>query len=332
MLVCLVKDKRLRSFDPQVVIGTVPALPTAAIAWLCSKKFDIPFVLDLRDAWPDLLAYSKYWNRATERKSIREKFFGLGFLQALKLTTEFILKRCIQQANGIIVTSSELRKALTREPKNGDKPIICIRNVFPPVEYSAEKQKSPRDKSELRIIYAGTLGRAQNLSNALRALEIVLSAGKRAKIRFIGEGASKSALVESARQRQLPVEFFPQCNIGEMAEHYRWADTALVHLTDWEPLKRAVPSKTYELMANRIHICGVALGEVADLLDEVGGGQAVPPECPKKLAELWIKLLQNPGLLEVDMKPASWVLEQREIAAKNQFLRMLEEFERRAHD
>ena len=45
----------LKSYRPDLIFGTVPALPTSAVTWLASKKFKTPYVIDLRDAWPDLL-------------------------------------------------------------------------------------------------------------------------------------------------------------------------------------------------------------------------------------------------------------------------------------
>ena len=44
-----------KQIEPDLVIGTVPALPTAGVTWVAAKIFDRPYVIDLRDAWPCLL-------------------------------------------------------------------------------------------------------------------------------------------------------------------------------------------------------------------------------------------------------------------------------------
>jgi len=93
---------------------------------------------------------------------------------------------------------------------------------------------------------------------------------------------------------------------------YQWADTALVHLTNWEPLERAVPSKTYELMEMGIHISGVVAGEAASLIRGNHAGDVVEPESPQQLAALWIELIDNPSRLEVGDTGKNWVSTQRD--------------------
>ena len=39
---------------PDVVVATVPALPTAVTGWVLSAVRRIPLVVEMRDAWPDL--------------------------------------------------------------------------------------------------------------------------------------------------------------------------------------------------------------------------------------------------------------------------------------
>lgn len=72
----------------------------------------------------------------------------------------------------------------------------------------------------------------------------------------------------------------------EIVGFYEWADTALVHLTDWEPLDKAVSSKTYELMSVGIHISGVVKSETARIIKLFEAGDTVSPENPHELAEL----------------------------------------------
>jgi len=56
VLTFILKRRDLKGFRPDVVIGTVPALPTAVVAMVGAKSLNSPYVIDLRDAWPDLLS------------------------------------------------------------------------------------------------------------------------------------------------------------------------------------------------------------------------------------------------------------------------------------
>src|SRR5699024_5354404 len=175
-----------------------------------------------------------------------------------------------------------------------------------------EKKSVLRKPGTLNVLYAGTLGRAQNLLNVLEAFALTRDMGVDIHVRMIGAGASREALTDRIKERGLDIVIESRKPASELEEAYSWADTALVHLTDWEPLRRAVPSKTYELMSAGIHISGVLDGEGADLIQEMDAGHVVPPESPAELADLWFKLANDRKLLDVSNKGAQWVNRQKE--------------------
>ena len=315
LAVLLLKRKPLRSFSPDVVIGTVPSLPTASVAQFASRVFRVPYVIDLRDAWPELLRYSGEWNKGTGRISIRERVLNRGPLQWVLLLTERVMRFSLKNAEAVIVTSDEHKRYLHRELLA--EKVYTVRNVFP-----SETQPRMRTRGEgggknrsLRVLYAGTIGRAQHLANTLEAADIAQSQGLDVHLRFIGTGAEKAELQRMAESRGLNCRFEERRNAGSLAEAYEWADTALVHLTNWKPLERAVPSKTYELMSAGIHISAAISGEAAELIQELRAGDVVPPEDPKQLAALWIDLARNPEKLNVSPRGRNWVENERHIVA-----------------
>lgn len=164
----------------------------------------------------------------------------------------------------------------------------------------------------LNVLYAGTLGRAQKLGNALEAVKIAAERGVRVNLRLVGAGVARDELLRKITEERITAEVHGRVPAQDLRDHYDWADTALVHLTDWEPLERAIPSKTYELMASGIHITGVVGGETADLITDLGGGHVVQPEDPEALAALWVDLATNRGRLTVSEEGQKWVKEQRD--------------------
>lgn len=46
---------KIREYAPDLVIGTVPALPTSVVTMLTARIIGAPYIIDLRDAWPELL-------------------------------------------------------------------------------------------------------------------------------------------------------------------------------------------------------------------------------------------------------------------------------------
>lgn len=322
----------LKGYQPDLVIGTVPALPTAVVTWLAAQIFRIPFVIDLRDAWPDLFANSDSWNRGTGRKSMRERVLSRGVLPIVKAAVGKSLYFVLRNASGILLTSEFLERSLTQNKslwkQKSPSKTLTVRNVFPvETKFSKASQKiediNPAQRS-LNVLYAGTLGRAQNLHNAIRAASIAQDNGVEVTLRLVGAGAQKRSLVESSREHRVKVIFEARREAGDLADLYEWADTALVHLTDWEALTRAVPSKLYELMTVGIHVSGVVAGETRELIETLGAGDVVEPEDPVALAELWCRLADNRQLLKTNYTGRDWVVNTRQTEVPktlNEFLR-----------
>lgn len=317
---------------PDVIIGTIPALPTAVVSYAAAKILRIPYVIDLRDAWPDLLQESHRWNESVGSASLRQRILSKGPLQIIKVLTRFLLDKSLFEADGVMVTSSWLQAELAE--KCGDreaakKPkLATVRNVFPR-ETDFEKSSSPTPtRSGINVLYAGTIGRAQNLENALKAAKIAQELGVDVNLRIIGAGDGKRNLIARAKELGVSVTFEKQRSASEIDEVYAWADTALVHLANWEPLLRTVPSKTYELMAAKVHISGVVQGEAAELILATGAGDVVPPNEPRDLANLWKRLAEDPDALVPRDEASAWPYIERIKVAEVNILSLLESVHR----
>lgn len=233
----------------------------------------------------------------------------------------------LRNANGIIATSERLADDLQLRPelrgKAFSREIVTIRNVFPSETEISSRNSTFENTGELKILYAGTIGRAQNLKNALDAVRIARSSGAKIKLRIVGSGAEKKALQNSSMDLMGSVEFESARPADELAEYYEWADTALVHLTDWEPLVRTVPSKVYELLDSGIHISAVVQGETAQLITKLRAGHVVEPDSPEALAELWINLAGKPQMLSTSDAGRDWVKYQREVVVPETVMNLL---------
>lgn len=311
--------------QPDLVIGTVPAVPTTIAAYLCSKLLGIPYAIDLRDAWPDLLNDWTSWNVGVGKRSWRERILGLGIVPLAFKVIKLAMNYSLKSSSGIMTTSSWLvDKLYSTVIAEQNKPSVVIRNVFPTQSYVGDRtSKSVATRSnELRVLYAGTIGRAQKLENVIDSLKLAQLRGVRVKLRMVGDGASRKSLQEYAREVGVDVEFLGRIPVDKLNEHYLWSDTALVHLTNWESLKMAIPSKTFELMENRIHITAVVDGETAQIVKNTQSGDVISQNDPEALCNHWVRLLDSPRILEVSGSGSRWVEREREIESP----RKLEEF------
>ena len=304
----------VRKFKPDLVIGTVPALPTALVAAATAAHFRIPYIIDLRDAWPELLTVSDRWNSATGKPSIRQRVLRYGPLQAAVKATDVGLNVLLARADAIISTSEYLTHELAHSSHDRRR-AWTVRNVFPAETLINKELVARGDYDTLNVLYAGTLGRAQNLFNALSAAQKAKRSGVNVRLRFIGAGAAKTELIEAAERLEVDAVFENRRGAEHLADYYNWADTALVHLTDWPPLVKAVPSKTYELMEQGIHISAVVSGETAELIQSLEAGDVVAPEDPDTLAGLWVELARERDRLKVSDAGRQWVRDERTVRA-----------------
>lgn len=311
---------------PDVVIGTVPALPSAIVARLVAKYYKIPYVIDLRDAWPDLIKHTRHWNEATQAQTRKDKLLASRMGRTVLSSVAHAMVSTIKNASALIVTADTLRDNFMKRglvPRLGKEGIVTIRNVFPSKLGHAEPPRG--SGSDFRVLYAGTIGRAQNLMNALHAMNALHQDGIPVSATFIGGGAAKEGLRDFAEAHDLDVTFLRRVPAEEVGTYLNWADTALVHLSDWNPLTWTIPSKTFELMDSGKHITGVVRGEAADLISSLGAGHVAPPNNPVALAELWKELYNDRAKLQVEGATHMWVDRERTHIVPNNLLRLLEQ-------
>lgn len=316
LLMQATKRASIKNFDADLVIGTVPALPTAMVTRIVAKQLHTPYIIDLRDAWPDLLKEKGDWNSGTGKRSFREIVLTKGPFQVMTTLTEYAISQALRHADGIITTSQDLTEHLEKEDrKRGGvsvKPIRTVRNVFPPKSEFIASDKGQRRSLALNVLYAGTVGRAQKIDNAVKAVKIAQDRGYDINLRIVGDGATWHATKETIEVLGIDATIEHRVPADDLQNIYDWADTALVHLTDWEPLNRTVPSKTYELMSLGVHTTAVVQGEAARLIEELGAGVVVPPENPEALADAWAMLIDDRSKLTVTSSGREWVIAQRD--------------------
>lgn len=296
---------------PDVILCTAPPLPAAFTAYCVAKALGKPFVLDLRDSWPELTDYvvdSDGNSQGVKQliRSLARPFFDLGGRA---------FGTILKHADGVLTTSAWHADFLKQRL---ECQISVITNlVLLDLDDSKREPDMRQDSSSLNILYTGTIGRAQGLENAIEAATLAQQQGTDIRLRFVGTGAHAERLTRKSADFPY-VEFTGQVPREEIASHYEWADSLLVHLQDWEPLTRTIPSKLFEAIVSGKHVTVAGNGESAALIEQSGCGDAVPAMDPHALAQLWISLAQN----RQDISPKSdgrlWLKDQLEATTPEQ--------------
>lgn len=273
---------------PDVVVATVPGMPSIAAGVALGRTLRTPLVVEMRDAWPDLIEPSAV---------VRPGWQGLVTTAVHRGMTH------MQRGAAAIVTTTESFAEVLRARDMPDVHVIRNGAYLDEVPTLGAREA---DQGPLRILYLGTVGRSQGLSTAVRATALLRSRDVAVELRIVGPGADAEHLAHLARTLEAPVQVFGAVPRSVVFEHYAWADTLLVSLRAWGPFEWTVPSKLYELLATGRHVTGVVAGEAASIIEEARGGDVARPEDPESLADLWAGLAADRTRLHVGAAGRDW--------------------------
>ncbi|MEL7976625.1 glycosyltransferase family 4 protein [Isoptericola sp. F-RaC21] len=293
---------------PDVVVGTVPGIPSMFAAWLLARLLRARLVIEMRDAWPDLIEPSGVLDA---RRSLASRVLAGARALAHRAVT-----RLQARADAVVTTTETFAQVLL---ERGVRRVAVVRNgtSFQPLtaadaEGAADVSSPPDDGATpparpLRVVYAGTVGRAQDLQSVVCAAAQVARRGLPLDVRVVGAGARVPFLEGLAAELEAPVTFVGPVPHDEIRRYYAWADTVVVSLRDWKPLEWTVPSKLYEVMASGAYATACVAGEAAALVQRSGAGSVVPPGDVDALTELWSGWAASGDVPAADPLAAQWV-------------------------
>lgn len=276
---------------PDVVVITVPALPTVITGWVVSRLRRVPLIVEMRDAWPDLA---------------RESAVEAG---ALSLAMERLVTG-VQRSADLVVTVT--RGFATTLAGRGIRPVAVVGNG---VELDRVPVIAARDRraDELNVLYMGNHGESQGLETLIRAASLAERSTVRIRVRMVGSGTQKEALRMLNEALGAPVEMLDPVHGDDLTAQYAWADTCVVSLRpDWPSFAWTIPSKTYEVLAVGRHITGVVTGEAAEVLRDSGSADVVGAN-PHELLALWERLAVDPASTATSGRGRLWVTEHADL-------------------
>ncbi|MGW9551998.1 glycosyltransferase family 4 protein [Citricoccus zhacaiensis] len=274
-----------RAERPDVLVVTVPALPTVVAGWTLSKLRRTPLIVEMRDAWPDLA---------------RDSGVSTGLLSR---AMEYLVTGTQRSADLVVTVTQGFAERLS---ERGIRVVEVVGNGVPlsRIEPIPARDRIP---GELNVLYLGNHGESQGLETVIRAAALVREGPERITVRFVGSGTQRDALSALNDSLGAPVIMLDAVHGAGLRAQYAWADTCLVSLRpDWPSFDWTIPSKTYELLAVGRHVTGVVTGEAARVLEESGAASIVPADAAS-LAAHWRHLAARPESTAVDGRGRDWV-------------------------
>lgn len=267
-----------------VIVATSPQLLTGMAAWWLAVLKRRPWVLEVRDLWPDSIVSVGAMDRNL-------------FIRALAV----LERNLYNHANRIIAVSDGVRERLLAKAVPPQKIGVVWNGVdlsrAAPRTPSAPLIESLNFRGSFVVGYVGTHGMAQALEVVLDAARILH--GNNVRFLFVGEGARREALLSYAAELKLEnARFVGLVPLETAAEHIAICDAILIPLKRTDQIEITIPAKIFEAAAMEKPMIVAAEGASADLILRYGAGLVVPPEDPSSLAAAITQLRDDQGLRE----------------------------------
>jgi colanic acid biosynthesis glycosyl transferase WcaI len=254
-----------------VVVAETPPLFTAAAGLVYATLRRAAFALNVSDLWP-------------------ESALELGALadgQAAS-AAHSLARLCYRHAAVITAPTQGIVESLNARPAAAGKAIL----VAPAVDlqrFAGIPEISVTTNGPLRVLYAGTLGIAQNTSILIDAAAIAGPAV--VEMTIAGDGPDADALAAEIRERDLSnVRLLGGVAPERIPALYAGTDAGVVPLRDRHIFRGALPSKLFEVLAAARPVILAARGESAELVRSSGAGLVVEPEDASAIAEAFRRL------------------------------------------
>ena len=260
---------------PDIVVGSTPHLFAALAGWRAARRHGVPFVLEVRDLWPESLAVGgrsrgpSYW--------------------ALHLLARFLYR----VADRIVVLAQGVGDFLERTGVSRDR-IVFAPNGVDIAAYDLVA-RAPRD--EVRLAYAGAHGPANGHEAVLEAAAL-LRDETRVSFDLVGDGPSKQTLADDARARGLGnLRFLDPLPKSAMPGFLGECDAGLMVLKDVPLFAFGVsPNKLFDYWGAALPVICNVPGEVAEMVRQAGAGVQARDASGEALAEaIRLLLAQSPA-------------------------------------
>lgn len=271
---------------PDLVIATSPQLLVGLSGWWIARWKRCPFVLEVRDLWPESLLASGIGRKDS------------AFIRGLEGLSRFLYRNC----DRIVVVTDAFKENLTAGRGLPAGKIDVIENGV-----ETEKFNHRVDANGLRrhlgldgkfvVSYIGTIGYAHGLDIILQAAQRLQAILPEAMLLLVGEGAEKDKLEGQARREGLGnIRFIPQQPRDDIPRFISASDVCLVLLRKAELFTTVLPSKMLEFMAcGRPVVLGVE-GQAREILNQAQAGVCITPGEPEDLVQAVITLYRDPAL------------------------------------
>ena len=251
-----------------LIIATSPQFFTAVSGRILSFLKGKPWVMEVRDLWPDSIAAVGSMNKSSIPFRILKKIEHHLYLSASK----------------IVVVTDSFKKYVIKDHQITTEKVGVFKNG---VLISNFKKPKPNDvmtlkeslglKNKIVISYLGTHGLSHGLKFILESISKISNPDLH--FLFIGDGAEKQNLIKYSKTlHSKNFTFIESVTKSEIPLYIDISDYSLVNLKKSDEFKNVIPSKIFENIAMYKPILLGVEGESKKLIDDYEVGVCFEPE------------------------------------------------------
>lgn len=242
---------------PDIVLVSSPPLPVAGLGPLLARRFGCPWLLEVRDVWPESAASVGWLNSDSAAYGLLEQF------------AHFVTQR----ARAVIVPTPGL-EPLVRA--HGARNVRILPGIVRAQDPDLLRRRLTRERLGIRddhcvFLYLGAIGVANGLEMLLEAVES-LPPQVRAQVVVAGDGSARRSFADAVTGKQLDrITLLPPVGQVEARDLLAAADVGL-HLLRPDPLfASALPSKALEYLGAGLPFLTTVPGLPSEIAVDSGG-------------------------------------------------------------
>ena len=265
---------RLVGRAPDVMLASSPQLPAAFTCFWIARLTGIPFVLEVRDLWPQVLI--DQGGRSPHSSMVRLLAW---------------MERQVYRHASTVVVLAQGAEPFVRErgawqtawlPNGPDLALFTPRPLL-------------ADRPVFTVLYAGAHGDANALENVIAAARLLEQRRVPVRIRFVGDGPEKQSLICLAEDLK-SVSFEAPVPKAQIPDLMAEADAILLSLKDVPLFRYGVsPNKLYDAYALGRPVITTVAGAINQEVEDYRLGVTAPPGDPQALAAAIKRLMDTPN-------------------------------------
>ena len=270
---------------PDKIIVSSPQFLPVISGFMIAKIKNVPFILEIRDLWPESIV---------ALGAINKNHYIINILYK-------IAKYIYKKSELIVVVTKTFKEYLVDMGIKEDK-IIIIENGFnfdsslkPNKSIEAIKEKYNITNNNFTVSYIGTIGMSHGIKIIVDAAQLI----KDVNFLIVGEGAQKKSLQKIVKVKKITnVLFIDNIDWQEIVNINQIISVNLIHLRNLDLFKTVIPSKIFESMALKKPILAGLIGESLDIIKQSRSGLEVISENPNSLVQNILKMKNDQSLCD----------------------------------